>query len=120
MSSSASQETFFSLLPETRTPWTEFAFSTGAQAIAVAFLVWVRLLYPTVVSPPEHTFQSIQLVSTPVPVNHEPQPVRLLQKRSVVLLAHLDSPASALRLPAPHPKTPVTLDDDPAPMVSMA
>ncbi len=29
MSSSASQESLFSLLPETRTPWTEFVFGTG-------------------------------------------------------------------------------------------
>lgn len=120
MSSSASQETFFSLLPETRAPWTEFAFSTGTQAFAVAFLVWVRLLYPTVVSPPEHTFRSIQLVSAPVPVNHEPRLVRPLQKRTVVLLAHLNSRSSALRLPALHQKTPVRVEDDPAPMVSMA
>jgi TonB family protein len=117
MSSSASQETFFSLLPETRTPWTEFAFSTGTQALAVAFLVWVRLLNPAVVSPPEHPFRSIQLVSTPVPVNHEPQ---RLPERRAVLVAHLDSPASALRLPAPHPKMRAKVEDDPAPVVNVA
>src|ERR1700683_2047481 len=76
MSSSASQETLFSLLPETRKPWTEFVFSTGMQAAAVAILIWVRLLYPSVVTAPEHTFRSVELVSTPVPVNHQPQPVR--------------------------------------------
>src|ERR1700685_1453853 len=70
MSSSASQATLFSLLPETRKPWTEFVFSTGLQAAAVALLVWVRLLYPQVVAAPEHTFRSVELVSTPVPVNH--------------------------------------------------
>jgi TonB family protein len=118
MSSSASQATLFSLLPKTRTPWTEFAFSTGAQAVAVAFLLWVRLLYPAVVSPPEHTFRSIQLVSTPVPVNHEPQPLRPLLKP--VLIANLDPPTNALRLPAPQPKAAVKVEDDPAPTVRIA
>jgi TonB family protein len=118
MSSSASQETLFSLLPKTRTPWTEFAFSTGTQALVIAFLLWVRLLYPAVVSPPEHTFRSIQLVSTPVPVNHQPQPLRQLQQP--VLIANLDPPTNALRLPAPERKAPVKVEDDPAPTVSIA
>jgi TonB family protein len=118
MSSSASQETLFSLLPKTRTPWTEFAFSTGTQAAAIALLVWVRLLYPTVLSPPEHNFRSIELVSTPVPVNHQPQPLRELKK--VVLMADADPPINALRLPAPQPKASVKVEDDPAPTVRIA
>lgn len=118
MSSSTSQDSLFSLLPKTRTPWTEFAFSTGAQAAAVAFLVWVRLLYPTVISPPEHTFRSIQLVSTPVPVNHQPQPLRQLPRP--VFIANLEPPISALRLPAQQPKAPARVVDDAAPTVSIA
>jgi TonB family protein len=117
MSSSVSQDTLFSMLPRTRTPWTEFVFSTGMQAAVVALLVWVRLLYPTVVTAPEHTFRSVELVSTPVPVNHQPQPVRQLQP---AVIARLDPPADALRLPAPQPKTPVKVEDDPAPAVSVA
>jgi TonB family protein len=118
MSSSPSQDTLFSLLPKTRTPWTEFGFSTGAQAVAIALLIWVRLLYPTVVTPPEHTFRSVELVSTPVPVNHQPQPVRQLQQPAVI--ARLDPPANALRMPAPLPKAPVKAEDTPAPAVSIA
>ena len=38
MSTSASRDNLFSLLPETRTPWTEFFFGTGMQALAVALL----------------------------------------------------------------------------------
>jgi hypothetical protein len=64
MSSVASRENLFSLLPETRTPWTEFVFSTAAQALAVGFIVWVRSLYPAGVSSPEHSFRSVELVST--------------------------------------------------------
>jgi len=118
MSYSAPQETLFSLLPETRTPWTEFVFSTGMQAVAIALLAWVRLLYPTVVSPPEHTFRSVQLVSTPVPANHRPQPLPDIPKPPVV--ARLEAPANALRLPTPQPKTPVKIEDVAAPTVSIA
>jgi TonB family protein len=117
MSYSVPQETLFSSLPRTRTPWTEFVFSTGMQAAAVAFLAWMRLLYPTVVSPPEHTFRSVQLVSTPVPVNHVPQPVRELPKPSFV--AHLDIPTHALRLPAPQSRIPSRVEDPTAPTVSL-
>jgi TonB family protein len=118
MSYSASQETLFSLLPKTRTPWTEFVFSTGTQALAIAFLAWVRLLYPTVVSPPEHTFRSVQLVSTPVPVNHTPQPMVNVPKPTVV--ARLDTPNPALRLPAPQPKAPAKVEEVTAPTVNIA
>ncbi len=118
MSSSASQETLFSLLPKTRTPWTEFVFSSGAQALAIAFLIWVRVLYPTVVTPPEHSFRSVQLVSHPVPVNHQPQPLRQLPKPTFI--AQLDPPTDALRLPARQPKAPAKIEDAPAPTVSIA
>jgi len=118
MSSSASQDILFSLLPRTRTPWTEFAFSTGMQALALALLLWVRLLYPTVVSPPTHSFNSVELVATPVPVNHQPQPLRRLPAPEVV--AELDPPATALRLPAPLPKAPAKVEDVTAPTVNIA
>jgi TonB family protein len=117
MSSSASQENLFSLLPETRTPWTEFVFSTGTQAAVVVLIVWVRLLYPTVVSPTEHNFRSIQLVSTPVPVNHQPQPLRHLQQP---IVAELNLPTNVLRLPAAQLKPRVKAEVDPVPTVSIA
>jgi TonB family protein len=115
MSYSASQEPLFALLPKARTPWTEFVFSTGTQAAAVAFLIWVRLLYPSVVSQPEHTFRSVQLVSTPVPVNHDPQP----QQRPR-FVARVEAPAEALRLPAPQPKDRSRIEETVAPTVSIA
>ena len=119
MSTSASRQNLFSLLPETRTPWTEFVFGTGMQALAVALLVWVRLLYPQVVAAPEHTFRSVQLVSTPVPVNHEPQAQPVLPLPKPTLVAQLDPPINALRLPAPLPKAPLKVEDNPAPKVSI-
>ena len=115
--SASPQGTLFSLLPETRTPWTEFVFSTGTQACVVAFLVWVRVMHPGIISAPEHPLRSIQLVSTPVPVNHQPQPLRQLPKP--VFVANLDPPANALRLPAPQPKA-AKLEEAPAPAVNIA
>src|ERR1700730_6076083 len=118
MSSSASQETLFSLLPKTRTPWTEFVFSTGTQALAIAFLAWVRLLHPAVFSPPEHIYHSMGIVTTPVPVNHQPQPPSHLKP---VVIANVDPPTSALRLPAPQPKAPkIKIEDTNAPTVKVA
>jgi TonB family protein len=118
MSSSASQTTLFCPLPEARKPWTEFVFGSGMQAGLVALVIWVRLLYPAVVEPPQHSFNSIELVATPPPVNHEPQPLRQLPKPVVV--AALEVPATALRMPAPQPKTPVKVEDTAAPTISVA
>ncbi len=117
MDSSASRDGLFSLLPESRPPWSKFLFSTTTQALLVAFLLWLRLLHPEIIAAPEHTFRSVQLVPTPVPVNHQPQPVRILPKPQLV--AELDPPPHALRLPAPQPKPRVETDET-APTVSIA
>jgi TonB family protein len=117
MAYSAPQQTPFSLLPTTKSPWTEFVFSTGTQACVVAFLVWLRVFAPGIVSAPEHTFRSIQLVSTPVPVNHQPQPVRALPRP--IFVANLDPPADALRLPAPQRRV-ERVEEAPAPTVNIA
>jgi TonB family protein len=117
MGYSASQETLFSLLPSTRTPWREFVFSSGAQACAVAFLLWLRLLYPAILPAPEHVFRSIELVSTPVPVNHQLQPLRPLPEP--IYTAKVDPPADALRLPQPQRKI-ARMEDMAAPAVSIA
>jgi TonB family protein len=117
MGYSASQQTPFSLLPKTRTPWVEFVFSTGTQACLAAFLIWLRLLHPGILSTPEHAFRSVLLVSTPPPVNHQAQPLRQLPK--TVSVAALVPPETALRLPAPQPKA-IKMDEAPAPTVSIA
>jgi TonB family protein len=114
MESLASHEGMFSLLPEKRPPWVEFVLSSGGQALLVALLLWARLLQPQIVAAPEHTFRSVQLVSTPVPVNHDPQPVRILSKPVVV--AELDPP---LRLPVTQPKPKMNTEDISAPAVSI-
>jgi TonB family protein len=116
MEFSTSPQGPFSMLPETRKPWTEFVCSMGTEAVAIAILLWIPVLRPQILQPP-HREHAIQLVPTPVPVNHQPQPVRVLQKP--ILLARLDPPAEALRLPAPAPK-PKAVEDAPAPEVRVA
>jgi TonB family protein len=78
------------------------------------------MLYPAAVAAPEHNFRSVLLVSTPVPVNHQPQPMLALPEPVV---AHLEPPVKALRLPAPEPKPAVRVkaaEDESAPAVSIA
>ena len=97
-------------------PWSEFLFSYGAQAIAVAIFVWVPLLHPEIVHEASHDRLAIELVPTPVPVNHEPQ--RRLPKP--VLMAKLDPPApNALHLAAPQPRPTTKIEDTPAPQVKI-
>jgi TonB family protein len=107
----------FSLLPEKKTPWSEFVFSFGTQSLVVAFVIWARLLQPEMLEAPEHVYRAVALVPTPVPVNHEPQPLRQLPKPQVV--AKLDPSPMALRLPAAVAK-PKVVEDAPVPEVRVA
>jgi TonB family protein len=118
MGSSVSQQGLFSLLPEPKKPWSEVALSFGVQAAAVALLVWVRLLHPEIMESPVHDYHAIELVPTPVPVNHQPQPIRRFTPPPQV--AELDPPVEALRLPAPQPKPKIKIEDAPAPEVVVA
>jgi TonB family protein len=118
MGSFAPQENLFSLLPAKRPPWTQFAFGTALQVLVVALVVWGRVLHPEFLASTEHSYRSVQLVPAPVPVNHQPQPVPEFLKTAVV--APVDPPADALRLPAPQPKPKVKMEDEPAPAVTMA
>ena len=106
----------FSLLPRRRTPWYEFAFSYGLLAIAIAILVWIPVLHPEILERPKPDYHAIELVPTPVPVNHEPQ----RQLPRPVLTAKLDPPTAALRLPAPQPRPKPVDEETRAPEVKIA
>src|SRR5258708_4560737 len=106
----------FSLLPKTRTPWSEFVFSYGVQAVIVSVFVWIPVLHPEVLEASRHNYQTIELVPTPPPVNHAPQ--RRLPPP--VMVAHLDPPPAALRLAAPQPRPKSKVEDAPAPEVKIA
>ena len=107
----------FSSLPKWQTPWHEFALSYGAQAVVIAFAVWISLLHPEVMEGPKKDYHAIELVPTPVPENHTPQ--KQLPKP---VLAKLDPPPAALRLPAPQPqaKPLQPMEDMPLPEVKIA
>src|SRR6202008_2441744 len=100
MSRSSQEPILFSSLPKWRAPWSEFFLSYGAQMVIIGILVWIPVLHPEILEPPKKDYHAIELVPTPVPVNHEPQ--RQLPKPVLVAkLDPVDPPPSALRLPAP-------------------
>src|SRR5580658_7344944 len=113
MSSPSTESNLFSPLPQWRAPWSEFFLSYGVQVVVIAILVWIPVLHPEILAEPKKDY-TIALVTTPAPVNHAPQ--RQLPKP--VLVAQLDPPPAALRLPAPQPKP--KIDDTPAPEVKIA
>jgi len=117
MASPASAPGLFSPLPRWSTPWSELLLSYGVQAVVIAVLVWIPILHPEIIASPKRDFQSIELVSTPVPVNHTPQ--RQLPKPVVV--ANLDPPPAQLHLSAPRPlPRPKVVEDTSVPEVKIA
>jgi TonB family protein len=111
------QPTPFSSLPHRRAPWIKFVFSLCGQAACVAFLVWLRLMHPGIVSRHEPLFRSVQVISTPISVDYQSQnPVR-----HPVLIAKLDS-LDTLRPSALRPtgiKSAVKFEASPAPFVKI-
>jgi TonB family protein len=116
MPSPSTQSHLFSSLPPWRTPWSELVLSYGVQAVAITILVWIPVLHPEILEGPKKDYHAIELVPTPVPVNHAPQ--RQLPKP--VLVAELDPPPAALRLPDPQPRPKPKVEDAPAPEVKIA
>jgi TonB family protein len=114
MSPSPDESALFSSLPRWKAPWHEFVLSYGAQAVIIAILVWIPVLHPQILENAVRDYHAVELVPTPVPVNHEAQ--RQLPKP--VVLAKIVPPPAALRLPAPLPR--VKVEDTPAPEVKIA
>jgi TonB family protein len=109
----------FSLLPDSRPPWKEFAFSMVTQGGVIAVLLWVGIFRPQILTPPARDYHAVALVSTPPPVNHQPAPVREFKVPEPV--AHLDTPIPEnLRLPARTPKPHVNVDETQAPKVEIS
>lgn len=81
----------------------------------IAILVWIPVLHPEVIEGPKKDYHAIELVPTPVPENHEPQ----RQLRPPVM-AKLEPPPAALKLPAPQPQPKAKLELTPPPEVKIA
>jgi TonB family protein len=118
MSPSSQESILFSSLPKWRAPWSEFFLSYGAQVVIIGILIWIPVLHPEILEPPKKDYHAIELVPTPVPVNHAPQ--RQLPRPVLAKLDPIDPPPSALRLPAPAPKPKPRIEDAPAPEVKIA
>jgi TonB family protein len=116
MPSPSNESNLFTPLPQWKTPWSELFWSYGAQAVVIAILVWIPVLHPEIMEGPKRDYHAIELVPTPVPVNHTPQ--RQLPKP--VLVAKLDPPPTALRLPANQPVPKPKVEVAPAPEVKIA
>lgn len=99
-------------------PWSDFILSYGTQALAIAIFAWVPIFHLQVLEAPKRDYHAIDLVPTPVPVNHVPQQ----QLPRPVLVTELDPPPAALRLPTPQPqpKAKREEEDAPAPEVKIA
>lgn len=107
----------FSPLPKWKAPWHELLLSFGTQAVIIAILVWIPVLHPEILEAPKKE-NAIQLVPTPIPVNHTPQrqlPPRVLHAK----LDPIDPPPAALRLPTPQPLPKPKVEDAPAPEVKI-
>ncbi len=117
MGSSLPEKDLFSPLPKWRAPWSEFFLSYGTQAVIIAIAVWIPVLHPEILEPPKRDYHAIELVPTPVPVNHTPQ----RQLPRPVVVAKLDPPPDVLRLAAPKPlPKPKPVENTPAPEVKIA
>jgi TonB family protein len=113
---SSAESALFSPLPQWKMPWSDFFLSYGAQAVAVAILVWIPVLHPQILESPTRDYQAIELVPTPAPVNH----VRQRQLPKPILIATLDPSPAALRLPTPQPRPKPKVEDTAAPDVRIA
>jgi TonB family protein len=106
----------FSSLPRYRAPWKESLVSYGGLAVLIAVLIWIPVLHPEILQEPKKDYHAIELVPTPVPVNHTPQK-RLPQP---VIEAKIDPPPAALRLPAPQPQPkPRVVEETPVPEIKV-
>src|SRR5712691_2479063 len=115
MASASTESGLFSSLPQWKAPWSEFVLSYGVQAVVIAIFAWIPVLHPEVLEGPKKDYHAIELVPTPVPVNHTPQ-----RQLKPVLVAELDPPPAALRLPAPQPQPKPKVEDTPVPEVKIA
>jgi len=107
----------FSSLPKWKKPWYEWFLSYGILTVVVAIAVWIPVLHPEILEQPKKDYHAIELVPTPVPVNHTPQR-RLPQP---VVQAKLDPPPVTLHLAAPQPQPkPRVVEDTHAPEVKLA
>ena len=105
----------FSSLPNRRPPFGKFFFCMAAESLALFALAWIGVLHPEVLAQPIHDYHFIQLVSTPVWVNHEPAPVRYIDPPANTEVQH----EAVLHVPVSQ-KPKISQEEISAPKVEMA
>ena len=102
---------FSPLLPPERSRWKVFLASWAGQLLALGFLLSLNLIFPQAL--PEAHYVLINLVATPPPVPHEPQPVnpKLIPKIKPVEVPVSESAIRVPPLPQPHKQEPVKAPD---------
>ncbi len=113
-----SETALFSTLPAWKKPWRELVLSYGTQAVVIGIAIWIPILHPEIIDPPKKDYHAVELVPTPVPVNHAPQ--KQLPRPAPVMVAKLDPPPAALHLTAPQPRPVPKAEDIPAPEIKVA
>jgi TonB family protein len=76
----------------------------------------IPILHPEIMEQPKKDYHAIELVPTPVPVNHTPQK----QLPKPVMVAKFDPPPAALHLAAPRALPKPKVEDTPVPEVKIA
>ena len=104
----------FSSLPEWRKPWKEFGVSGVVHVIALIALIYIGLIRPHVLETATKDYNTIALVPTPPPVNHAPQPIKVIKQPIV----EPDPARPVLRLPQSQPKP--VVKEVPVPEVKIA
>ena len=88
------------------------------QGGALALLLWVGIFRPEIIKPPARVLETLTLVTTPPPVNHQPQPIREFK---VPMPKMVEPTPEAIRMPAPLPKVKSEpVPETQAPKVEMA
>ncbi len=108
------ENSLFSLLPDTRLPWTQVLLSFSTQSLAVFALVWVAVLHLQVLPRPENHYRFIPFLTTP-PVSQKPAPLRVFKPAMVI-----ESRPDALHLPRQVRHEKQTDDLPAAPKVALA
>jgi TonB family protein len=112
----APENGLFSSLPRRRPPFGKFFLCMVGESLALVAIAWVGVLHPEALAQPIHDYHFIQLVSTPVAVNHEPAPVRYIDPPADAQIEHREA---VLRVPALQ-KPKVSQEEISAPKVEIA
>jgi TonB family protein len=75
----------------------------GTHSVALLLLIWLVVMHPQVLRSPARDYHAIALVNTPVAVNHEPAPVRILRAPA---MPRVVAPQDAAQLPKVQEETP--------------